>query len=321
MTERDDRGLDEYLEGGSRLSKRYREASRESAPPELDAAILAQARAAVRPRRTRWLRPLALAATVVLGVNVGYELYRAEPVPGRVSARAEDAPAPAASATPAPPPAVVQAAAAERQAAKRESARRLEEREGSVRAEIGQREMLAAQDAAGAVTAATAPASPAPPELDARERTAREASEARGMLPPGWHLLGASHLYEAASDDSVAHTPPDSLALWRTGDGVELCGRLQTESPPQDFAGKDVRVSAVFRGQGVAAARVLLFASHGVNGQLQRFQSARVTPSESGWTAARLDLAIPAYADRVVYGALLCGPGMLWIDDVALDVR
>lgn len=74
MAERkkDDRLLDDYLRGDSPLSRAYRETGREEPPAHLDAAILAQAKAAVAThrRKPRWFMPLSLAATVVLSIGV-----------------------------------------------------------------------------------------------------------------------------------------------------------------------------------------------------------------------------------------------------------
>jgi hypothetical protein len=84
MTEPDDRELERYLEGGSPVSRRYREASAEAAPPELDEAVLAKARAELRRRPAginRWLAPIALAASVMLGINLGWNVYHAQPMP------------------------------------------------------------------------------------------------------------------------------------------------------------------------------------------------------------------------------------------------
>ena len=83
----DDRELEQYLKGDSPLSRRYRDASAESAPPELDEAILAQARAELRRKPVginRWLAPVALAASVVLGVNLAWNVYQVQPMPGDV---------------------------------------------------------------------------------------------------------------------------------------------------------------------------------------------------------------------------------------------
>lgn len=100
MTERkkDDRLLDEYLRGDSPLSRAYRETGREEPPAHLDAAILAQAKAAAAPRRRgkpRWFMPLSLAATVVLSVGVVLLLSRegVTPVPMETPSPMPDAPA------------------------------------------------------------------------------------------------------------------------------------------------------------------------------------------------------------------------------------
>lgn len=53
----------------------------ESPPPAVDAAILAAARAAVRPRRPRYALPLALAASVVVAVGLGLRQQRDVPPP------------------------------------------------------------------------------------------------------------------------------------------------------------------------------------------------------------------------------------------------
>src|SRR5689334_8443900 len=86
MTDKpDDRELEQYLTADRPLSRRYREASGETPPPELDEAILARARAAVKRKPAslaRWSTGIALAASVVLGVNLGGNVYRVQPLPG-----------------------------------------------------------------------------------------------------------------------------------------------------------------------------------------------------------------------------------------------
>lgn len=83
MTEPDDRELEQYLKGDSPLSRRYREASGEVAPPGLDEAVLAHARAELKrkPALGRWTAGLALAASLVLGVNLSWNVYKSEPLP------------------------------------------------------------------------------------------------------------------------------------------------------------------------------------------------------------------------------------------------
>lgn len=79
----DDRELEVFLAGQGPHRARYRAASGECPPAELDALVLAQARAALAPRRgglPRWRLPLSLAATLVLGVGLVSRVQR-EPLP------------------------------------------------------------------------------------------------------------------------------------------------------------------------------------------------------------------------------------------------
>jgi hypothetical protein len=74
----DDKALDEYLEGGSAVSRRYRELGADPVPGDLDRLVLQRAHAAIaRPSRSqawrRWSVPVALAASIVLAVAIVLE--------------------------------------------------------------------------------------------------------------------------------------------------------------------------------------------------------------------------------------------------------
>lgn len=109
----DDHELEDFLAGRGPHRARYRAASPEQAPATLDAAVLAQARAAVAVAPSasvlrgpsRWRLPLSLAATLVLGLGLVSRVQREALVPpsapqapaAAVDAfTAADAPAPAA---------------------------------------------------------------------------------------------------------------------------------------------------------------------------------------------------------------------------------
>lgn len=77
----DDKTLEEYLHRDSAVSQHYRNLDADVVPPALDSAVLAQASEALRASQTRkksawtrWSAPLALAATVVLGVAIVLEI-------------------------------------------------------------------------------------------------------------------------------------------------------------------------------------------------------------------------------------------------------
>lgn len=81
--EKEAREFEDFLAGRDKIAAAYKEAVRdtnETAPPELDAAILQQAKAAVAPplrRRPGWVGPLALAATLLLSLSVLLNIWRA----------------------------------------------------------------------------------------------------------------------------------------------------------------------------------------------------------------------------------------------------
>lgn len=75
----DEQQLEEYLRGGSDVSKQYRQLQSSDVPAELDRLVMRQAQEAVKSRpaksRTwmRWTGPLALAASAVLVVSIVIE--------------------------------------------------------------------------------------------------------------------------------------------------------------------------------------------------------------------------------------------------------
>ena len=79
--------LQEYLEGRSPVSDAYQAAEKSGPPPELDRAVLAEARAAARagrdsssPRWQAWLMPASLAATVTLCIALVAEVVVFDPL-------------------------------------------------------------------------------------------------------------------------------------------------------------------------------------------------------------------------------------------------
>ena len=87
MTGPDDKDLEKYLAGGSRVSRDYDALGQEQPPAGLDSRILAEAAAAVGVKKTRrrpplwWLRPAALAATVLVSLSILLRLGEFPPAP------------------------------------------------------------------------------------------------------------------------------------------------------------------------------------------------------------------------------------------------
>ena len=103
----DDHELEQFLSRRSDLSQHYRaDAAGEGASPELDALVLAQAQIALqtpplRSRRfVRWGRPLAVAASLVLVVSLGW-MAQQKPLPQQMAPAAAPAVVPVEVAAPA----------------------------------------------------------------------------------------------------------------------------------------------------------------------------------------------------------------------------
>ena len=79
----EEKDLEEYLSGGTEISRRYRALNREEPPAALDRAVLARAGGR---RRSRWAAPLALAATILVSFAILREriptVGRPVPAPG-----------------------------------------------------------------------------------------------------------------------------------------------------------------------------------------------------------------------------------------------
>lgn len=101
----DDRELEDFLAGNGAASRGWRAAAgSESAPPELDRAVLGFAQAelaAAQRRRPRWQRPLAIAASLVLASGILLALMRDPQGWQQLTMQRQDAPVaePAAGAT------------------------------------------------------------------------------------------------------------------------------------------------------------------------------------------------------------------------------
>jgi len=185
----DDHELEDFLAGRGPHRARYHSASQEQAPASLDAAVLAQAQAAVaatpavrRLGASRWRLPLSLAATLVLGLGLSTRVLRETPVlpaaaPAPVAAEtAADAPAArvveevAAGAAVVAPPAMAvvadavapDAAAKARVAESRAQAAAEQERRDRELAKA-ERQVQQAMAAAAPEVMAAPPAPPPPP--------------------------------------------------------------------------------------------------------------------------------------------------------------
>ncbi|AXQ29515.1 hypothetical protein D0B54_12790 [Solimonas sp. K1W22B-7] len=233
----DDRELEDFLEGRSPVSRAWREATRgESAPPELDSAVLEMAReesrkAAENPpaldrfRDRRW--PLAMAAVLVLSLSTLLTIYEdprarkdammlppetAPAVPAVLPEIAAPAAAPAAMAESADESAAAPASAPapERKAAAAAVAR--QDERALLQSQAGQSRQERTARGAGSA-APSAPVAAAAPAESGAMRDEREADAAPEPPPPA-AVVPPLPAPAAASDKASAPSAD------RDGDGV-----------------------------------------------------------------------------------------------------
>lgn len=354
----DDRELQQYLEGDSALSRRYRAASEETAPADLDEAILARARSELRRRPagiSRWLTSVALAASVLLGVNLGWNVYKAAPAPGETAQLQDTAklpePGPQAIAPAAPPPAMeVQPegktqqavpsfapdAPAEGDVAGAGTAERAEQfaaasarRDGDDARHKAEAQQQVLEQERSMQTR------PVAPLLREGAAGASADSAAAGSVAPapsgthGWWLTGAAPQdYRIGLTDKSQVSGNNSLTIVsRDHPGVAAStapprdfGALMHFVPAAPFRGRGLVLEAWVRADGVKEWTGLWLRVDSAERKPLRFENMAQRPirGTSDWREASLRLEVPAEAESIAFGLVLNGSGRALIDAVRL---
>jgi hypothetical protein len=253
VTEPNDKFLDEYLRRESPVSQHYRELEADAVPPELDAAVLAQARAAVekpkvgKPRWTQWAAPLAIAASAVMAVAVVLDIGVQEEVrlpapltettvePPATAPQVQEAPAaapdePVAAAPPPMPQAAPMPAPASAPAedirAQRERAERAMQAERAARAAVqSDRAASARRLESGRVSQA---------EAEAQRKAAVESVVVSSSRPPQQAMgeLPVVVLAEPAENQSLAvQVAPPKLDVPSDASGADSPVTAAAERP------------------------------------------------------------------------------------------
>lgn len=225
----DDRELEEFLAGNGATSRGWRAAAgSESAPPELDRAVLDFAQAelvAAQRRRPRWQRPLAIAASLVLASGILLALMRDPQGWQQLAMQRQDAPVvaePAASAAeesealaPQPAPAQEPEPQAQPEQAQAES-KSVEQERQKMRAEAAA-EVMAQREQAAAKQESTPPPPPPMGAVQAPAPMAGTAPRARSFAAPAAPPAAAA---DAMQDSVLAK----AQAPWQAPvfDGLKL---------------------------------------------------------------------------------------------------
>jgi len=145
--------------------------------------------------------------------------------------------------------------------------------------------------------------------------------------PEGWTAIqhAGPLSYTFKRDADVRHGDAASLRVDNVG--PEPFGAVFQQLSAATLRGRTVRLTAWLRTRGVSGsgtgggAVLTLQAMQG--GALLAHEHMAATPVKgtTDWTRCEIALAIPRAADQVEIGAMLHGPGTMWLDDVELAVE
>jgi hypothetical protein len=144
--------------------------------------------------------------------------------------------------------------------------------------------------------------------------------------PEGWFSIqhAGDLSYTFRLDGAVRHGGARSVRIDNVG--PEPFGSIYQHVPASQYVGRRLRFSAWLR---TADARGSVTGGGGVlliqamqGGAPLAWNHMRDTPvrGTQEWARYSLELDVPAAADQVEVGAMLHGPGTLWLDDAELEV-
>jgi hypothetical protein len=177
---------------------------------------------------------------------------------------------------------------------------------------------------------ALTPAGDAPAQVSEPRNMSFEEPAPAGGAPPGWWYIqhAGPTSFEFAIDDQGPKTGQRSLRIKRTG--AEPFGLVFQFVNADRYRGKRVRLTARLRldkvevfGSGsladISGAGLMLRSQGGAENALDDMRD-RPLRGTKGWTEARVEIDVPATANRVEFGAQLTGTGTLWATAFKLEV-
>lgn len=144
--------------------------------------------------------------------------------------------------------------------------------------------------------------------------------------PEGWfsYQHAGPRSYEFDVDDTVAKGGRRSFRI--TNVGPEPFGTISQGLPARELRGKTLRYSAWIRTQDVQGnrlgkgAQMRIVAMRSGSPVAHNFGRETAASGTTEWTRKEISLTVPPTAETVEIGALLFGPGKLWLDDATLEI-
>ena len=158
-----------------------------------------------------------------------------------------------------------------------------------------------------------------------KPREADTSPEIWGEPPRGWlagTIEGASEDYVVGVDQLHIHSGTTSAYIRAKTQNPQGFGALSQRFLAESFREKRLRLSGYLRVQSVEEWAGLWMRIDGAEGEMLGFDNMNKRPvrGTSEWIRREVVLDVPANAYAIAIGALLVGPGQIWIDDFALEI-
>jgi hypothetical protein len=137
----------------------------------------------------------------------------------------------------------------------------------------------------------------------------------------GWQIAqpGGMRSYDFDLDTAVKHGRKQSLRITNTGSGQY--GSIFQIIPTDGIRGRTIELSAWIRtaqATGVGAQLTLLVRDNSNAIVDHTFMNDPGVTGSQDWQRYAIRMKVPKDASRVEIGAMLMGPGTMWLDDVTL---
>jgi hypothetical protein len=161
--------------------------------------------------------------------------------------------------------------------------------------------------------------------LKMKPRPSAVDAEVWGEPPAGWlagNVEGASDDYVVGVDRLQVHSGKASAYIRAKTDAPQGFGALSQRFHAGSFKGRRVRLTGYLRVQSVEGWAGLWMRIDGADGNLQGFDNMEQRPVKgtSEWVRREVVLNVPPDAFAIAIGALLVGPGQVWVADFTLEV-
>jgi hypothetical protein len=147
-------------------------------------------------------------------------------------------------------------------------------------------------------------------------------------LPTGWFKAGSNpNNYEMGIDKGYGRDGKNAMTIRSTTKKIDGFGTLMTNSLPDKYLGKRVRMSGMVKTQDVSDWSGLWFRIDQKGSEqtlgfdnMHDGKKDRSIKGTTAWKKYEIVLDVPLNAFNLAYGALVSGTGQIWFGDIKFEV-